>query len=164
MKFSTKLALAATVSMLAGGSPAFAQSAPAEAPSKAGPQLGSFGMDTDGMDKSVAPADDFYMFANGRWAAATAIPADKSNYGMFTALDDLSKERVKIVLDAEKDRKGSKAGDVYASYLDTANVEKLGLKPVQPWLQKVRSLKTKSAFEKLLPEAARNGVGALFGG
>ena len=164
MKFSIKLALVATVSMLAVGSPAIAQSAPAEAPATARPQLGSFGMDTDGMDKSVAPADDFYLFANGKWAAATAIPADKSNYGMFTALDDLSKERVKIVLDAEKDRKGSKAGDVYASYLDTATVEKLGLKPVQPWLKKVRGVKTKAAFERLLPEAARNGVGALFGG
>ena len=164
MKFSMKLALAATVSMLAVGSPAIAQSAPAEAPVKAGPQLGTFGIDTEGMDKSVAPADDFYLYANGKWAAATAIPADKSNYGMFTALDDLSKDRVKIVLEAEKDRKGSKAGDVYASYLDTATVEKLGMKPVQPWLKKVRGVKTKAAFEKLLPEAARNGVGALFGG
>ena len=106
----------------------------------------------------------FYLFANGKWAAKTEIPADKSNYGMFTALDDLSKDRVKIVLEAEKDRKGSKAGAVYASYLDTATVEKLGMKPLNPWLKQVRGVKTKAAFEKLLPTAARNGVGGLFGG
>ena len=103
-------------------------------------------------------------YANGKWAAKTEIPADKSNYGMFTALDDLSKDRVKLVLEAEKDRKGSKAGDVYASYLDAATVEKKGLKPIQPWLKQVRGIKSKAAFEKLLPTAARNGVGALFGG
>ncbi len=164
MKLSMKLALAATASMLALGTPAYAQTTPAEAPAKEGPQLGNFGMDTEGMDTSVAPAEDFYLYANGKWAAKTPIPADKSNYGMFTALDDLSKDRVKIVLEAEKDRKGSKAGDAYASYLDTAAVEKLGLKPVQPWLKQVRGLKNKAAFEKLLPTAARNGVGALFGG
>ena len=165
MKFSIKLALAATVSMVAIVSPAYAQSAPAaEAPVKEGAQLGTFGFDSEGMDKSVAPAEDFYLYANGKWAAETAIPADKSNYGMFTALDDLSKDRVKIVLEAEKDRKGSKAGDVYASYIDTAKVEKLGMKPVQPWLKQVRGVKSKAAFEKLLPVAARNGVGALFGG
>lgn len=166
MKFALKLALAASVSLASLAAPAFAQSQPdaSQAPAKEGAQLGTFGFDTAGMDISVSPADDFYGYANGKWAANTPIPADKSNYGMFTALDDLSKDRVKLVLDAEKDRAGSKAGDVYASYLDQATVEKMGLKPIQPWLKTVRSVKSKAAFEKLLPVAARNGVRALFGG
>jgi putative endopeptidase len=166
MKFALKLALAASVSLASLAAPAFAQSQSdaTQAPAKEAAQLGTFGFDTAGMDTSVSPADDFYGYANGKWAANTPIPADKSNYGMFTALDDLSKDRVKLVLDAEKDRAGSKAGDVYASYIDQATVEKTGLKPIQPWLKTVRSVKSKAAFEKLLPVAARNGVGALFGG
>ena len=165
MNFLKLCTLAASASALALAVPALAQTVPAsEAPAKDGPQLGSFGFDDSGMDASVAPGDDFYLFANGKWAAKTEIPADKSNYGMFTALDDLSKERVKLVLDAEKDVKGSKAGDIYASYLDVATVEKKGLKPIQPWLKQVRNIKSKAAFEKMLPTAARNGVGALFGG
>ncbi|QGY82168.1 M13 family peptidase [Sphingorhabdus lacus] len=154
--------------MLALSTPAMAENvAPpqeAETAAKSGPQLGTYGFDSEGMDTSVSPADDFYLYANGKWAEKTQIPADKSNYGMFTALDDLSKDRVKLVLEAEKDVKGSKAGDVYASYLDTATVEKKGLKPIQPWLKQVRGIKNKAAFEKMLPTAARNGVGALFGG
>lgn len=166
MKITKSWALGLTVSMLALSTPAVAGNvAPAqEAAPKSGPQLGTYGFDTEGMDTSVSPADDFYLYANGKWAEKTQIPADKSNYGMFTALDDLSKERVKLVLEAEKDVKGSKAGDVYASYLDTATVEKKGLKPIQPWLKQVRGIKSKAAFEKMLPTAARNGVGALFGG
>ncbi|MFN0046636.1 MAG: M13 family metallopeptidase [Sphingorhabdus sp.] len=165
MNFLKLCTLAASASALALAVPALAQTAPAsEAPAKDGPQLGSFGFDFEGMDPATAPGDDFYLFANGKWAAKTEIPADKSNYGMFTALDDLSKERVKLVLDAEKDVKGSKAGDIYASYLDVATVEKKGLKPIQPWLKQVRNIKSKAAFEKMLPTAARNGVGALFGG
>ena len=165
MNFLKLCTLAASASALALAVPALAQTVPAsEAPAKDGPQLGSFGFDDSGMDASVAPGDDFYLFANGKWAAKTEIPADKSNYGMFTALDDLSKERVKLVLDAEKDVKGSKAGDIYASYLDVATAEKKGLKPIQPWLKQVRNIKSKAAFEKMLPTAARNGVGALFGG
>jgi putative endopeptidase len=166
MKITKSWALGLTVSMLALSTPAVAENvAPAqEAAPKSGPQLGTYGFDTEGMDTSVSPADDFYLYANGKWAEKTQIPADKSNYGMFTALDDLSKERVKLVLEAEKDVKGSKAGDVYASYLDTATVEKKGLKPIQPWLKQVRGIKSKAAFEKMLPTAARNGVGALFGG
>ncbi len=166
MKITKSWALGLTVSMLALSAPAMAENVapPQEAAPKSGPQLGTYGFDTEGMDTAVSPADDFYLYANGKWATKTQIPADKSNYGMFTALDDLSKERVKLVLEAEKDVKGSKAGNVYASYLDTATVEKKGLKPIQPWLKQVRGIKSKAAFQKMLPTAARNGVGALFGG
>ena len=106
MNFALKIALAASVSLASLATPAFAQSQSdtKQETAKEGPQLGTFGFDTAGMDSSVSPADDFYGFANGKWAANTPIPADKSNYGMFTALDDLSKDRVKIVLEAEKAR------------------------------------------------------------
>ncbi|MGL5839830.1 MAG: M13 family metallopeptidase [Sphingorhabdus sp.] len=162
MKFRSLWLATASVS-LAVSAPAFAQEAKQTEEQK-GPQLGSFGFDTSGMDKSVEPGDDFYQYANGAWAKRTEIPADKSNYGMFTALDDLSKERVAGVLKEESSKKGNKAGDAYASYMDEAAVEKLGLKPIQPWLKQVRAVRSKADFEKLLPIAARNGVGALFGG
>ena len=67
-------------------------------------ELGTFGFDRTGMDMSVDPGDDFYSYANGVWAANTEIPADKSNYSMFGALDDLSKDRTrKIIMDAAED-------------------------------------------------------------
>ena len=59
------------------------------------PQYGAFGFDTAGMDPSVAPGDDFFGYANGTWARNTPIPADKSRYGMFNVLDDLSRERTR---------------------------------------------------------------------
>jgi putative endopeptidase len=111
MKITKSWALGLSVSMLALSTPAMAENvAPpqeAETAAKSGPQLGTYGFDSEGMDTSVSPADDFYLYANGKWAEKTQIPADKSNYGMFTALDDLSKDRVKLVLEAEKDVKGS---------------------------------------------------------
>ena len=81
-----------------GSAPLAAARAPEAAPAAAAPaapkpEYGTFGFDTAGMDKSIAPGNDFYGFANGTWAKNTPIPADKSNYGMFTVLDDLSRER-----------------------------------------------------------------------
>ena len=78
-----------------GSAPLTAAPAPGAAPAAAAPaapkpEYGTFGFDTAGMDKSIAPGDDFYEFANGTWAKNTPIPADKSNYGMFNVLDDLS--------------------------------------------------------------------------
>jgi putative endopeptidase len=165
MKINKLWLAAASVSLIALSISAPARAEGQKAAEKqTGPQLGTYGFDASGMDKSVEPGDDFYQYANGKWAERTEIPADKSNYGMFTALADLSQERVAAVLKAEQAKKGSKAGDAYASYMDEAAVEKLGLKPIEPWLKKIRAVKSHADFEKLLPEAARNGVGALFGG
>ncbi len=176
MKRSLKLALVLSASVAAFATPASAQqesgatdkgemaNKTSTAAKSDGPQLGSFGFDAAGMDSAVKPGDDFYNFANGKWTAATVIPSDKSNYGMFTALSDLSKERVGKILDGVKDKAGSKIGDAYASYLDTATVEAKGLAPIKPWLGKIRAVKNRAALEKLMPTAARNGVRGFFGG
>ncbi|WP_420822423.1 M13 family metallopeptidase [Sphingosinithalassobacter portus] len=133
--------------------------APASAP---GPQIGSFGFDVAGMDRSVAPGDDFYGYANGTWAQETAIPADKSSYGMFTALDDLSRERTQSILQQEA-AKGSKIGTAYTTYLDRDHIDSLGLAPIQPWLDQIKALTAKSGYAALAAQADRNGVGIPFG-
>lgn len=127
-------------------------------------QIGSFGFDMTGKDSSVAPGDDFYAFANGTWARNTQIPADKSNYGMFTLLADLSQERTRAILDAARGDASSKIGRAYASYLDEARVEALGLAPIQPWLDRVRGLENRADYIALAAEADRAGIGGLFGG
>ena len=102
---SRLLATAALGAVLMAAAPAVAKEkaapAPAAAPA-AKPELGMFGFDIAGMDTSVQPGDDFYAYANGTWAKNTTIPADKSNYGMFTALGDLSQQRTREILDAAK--------------------------------------------------------------
>ena len=69
---------------------------------------------------------------------SSIIPADKSNYGAFTALRDLSQQRVRDILDAAKDDPGSAIGAAYASFLDEATVESRGMTPIQPWLDEIR--------------------------
>ncbi|SEM61746.1 putative endopeptidase [Sphingomonas gellani] len=127
-----------------------------------GPQIGTFGFDTAGMDRSVAPGDDFYDFAGGTWAKNTAIPADKSSYGAFDTLADLSRDRTRVILEEEK-AKGSKIGTAYATYNDTAAIEAKGLAPIQPWLNKVKALSDKAGYAALVAEADRNGISIPFG-
>jgi putative endopeptidase len=161
-----KLAVIASVSLsaIAAASPAVANTAGETTAANEGPELGTFGFDEKGMDRATAPGDNFYLFANGEWLKTTEIPADKSNYGMFTKLDDLSKERVKGLLEAAAKDPKSKMGVAYATYLDEAAIEKKGLAPIQSILKQVRAVKTHKQFEALLPTLAPKGVGALFGG
>src|SRR3546814_19351620 len=83
------------------------------------------------MDRTVLPGNDFYAYANGAWAKATAIPADKSNYGMFTELADLSQQRTRDILEAAKRDPNSKIGRAYTAYLDAGAGEAKGLAPLE---------------------------------
>ena len=124
---------------------------------------GSFGIDVAGMDKSVAPGDDFYGYVNGDWARNTAIPADKASYGAFDTLADLSRNRTRAILEAQQ-AKGSKIGIAYAGYLDTAAIEGKGLAPIKPWLDRIKGLNDKAGYPALVAEAEINGIGGPFGG
>ena len=57
------------------------------------------GIDIDGFDQSVRPQDDLYQYAAGRWLMRTEIPADKSKYGSFTALDDAARETLREIIE-----------------------------------------------------------------
>ena len=101
---------------------ATAAAGPVAPPTADRPQIGNFGFDEAGMDRSVAPGDNFYQYANGTWAKTTPIPPDKSNYGMFTMLDDLSRKRTREILDEAIKDPNSKIGNAYAAFLDEPGI------------------------------------------
>ncbi|MCM8731325.1 M13 family metallopeptidase [Hephaestia sp. GCM10023244] len=164
----TSLLATAAIATFAG-----AQTAPAENPlAKAaiGPvqpatanhaQLGDFGIDRAGMATSVMPGDDFYRYVNGIWQDKTTIPADRSSYGMFHALQDLSLDRTKGILEAAQQQPGSKIGDFYASFMDEAAVNAKGVAPVKPWLAAIKAAGDKTALATEMARLARIGVGGL---
>ena len=135
----------------------------AAAPATAKPEIGDFGFDTAGMDRSIDPADDFFGYASGNWAKRTPIPADKASFGAFDVLQDLSQQRTKGILEtAARDAK-SPIGAAYAAYLDTAAIEAKGLAPIRPWLDKIKALQSKDGYAALVAEAEHNGIGGPFG-
>jgi len=143
---------------LAGGG-LLVLAAPASA---AKPQYGSFGFDFSGMDKSVKPGDDFYAFANGGWAKATPIPADRSNFGMFTVLDELSIKRSREIVERFARTPGSRIGDLYASFMDESAVEKAGFTPLKATIDSIRAIGDKSALAATFAELHKSGVTAPF--
>jgi len=137
-------------------------SPPSKAQPTTAPAVGTFGFDSAGMDRAVAPGDDFYAFANGGWAKATPIPPDRSNLGMFTRLDDLNRERVRGILEAGRKAPGSRAGAAYAAFLDEAAIEAKGLEPARPWLDRIDAVASPAAYARLVAQAAREGVAGPF--
>ncbi len=135
--------------------------APAEAER---PQIGSFGFDVAGMDRSVDAGDNFYRFANGNWDRVTEIPADRANYGMFTLLDDLSRTRTREILDEATRTPGSRIGDFYASFMDEAAVNAAGITPLRPMLAEIKAIRDRSQWAAQVGRLFRRGVEGPFNG
>lgn len=123
------------------------------------------GIDKSTFDESVRPQDDLFRYVNGTWLKTKEIPADKSNYGSFNALADLSEERLKEIIElaAKSSPKYpnpdmQKVGDLYLSYMDSVTIEKLGIKPVQPTLKTINALKSIKDLPALFAELGKLGV------
>jgi putative endopeptidase len=134
-------------------------------------RYGTWGVDLDGMDRSVKPGDDFFKYVNGKWAATTQIPADQTRYGAFNMLRDLSEARVRAILDrwaADKSLKpGSdeaKVATLYRSFLDEAAAEKADIKPLQPYLDAVKKAKSRDDIARTMGRSPVSFGRAFFGG
>ncbi len=121
-------------------------------------------LDTSTFDRSVRPQDDLYLYVNGTWLQNTEIPADKSNFGSFIELADLSQERIRTLIEktAESEHpKGSdaqKVGDFYKSFMNVELVNEKGMSPLQEQLEKIRSLGSHADVLKYFGTLQKMGV------
>lgn len=128
------------------------------------------GINTDNMDKSVKPNDNFFRYVNGLWLDKTEIPSDKTTWGSFNELrQNTDKDALVILKDASKNPKyksntdQGKALNLYKSIIDTTARNKQGLQPLKPYLVKINAIKNISDLQKLLIEMEPIGGIGFFG-
>ena len=99
------------------------------------------------LDTSVDPADDFFQYANGGYVENLVIPADRTRYGSFDLLSQLSENRLKALVEGFSGDASLAAGtdeakirDLYNSYMDEAAVEALDAQPLEPILAGIRGI------------------------
>ena len=165
MSLKTGCASAFLVALLAGcangDSSAPNEQAPSASAGKSGVVLGN-------LDRSVRPQDDFFRFVNGNWLAITEIPADRSNYGAFTLLQEDAERNLRSILDEAAKQPGDagsdrqKIGDYYASFMDEATIESRGLEPLKDELTRIDQIASRQDLARYMGEAQRLGVAHPF--
>jgi putative endopeptidase len=164
-----KLLLSAAAMAILSGVPACADDAGANtAQASLAPQhQGAWGFDLTGRDTSVSPGKDFYDYANGAYVKGLVIPPDRTRYGAFDALQALSEQQVKAVLEAAVAKPNpspdeARVAHFYKAFMDEGRVEALGARPLAADLAAIRAAKNREDLARLMGRANSSFMSSVF--
>ena len=126
----------------------------------------ALGFDPEEFDPAVRPQDDLYGYVNGKWLRETPIPADRSNYGAFTRLEEDVERNLKALMEEAAQAQhpqGSdeqKAADFYRSFMDSAAVEAAGPGALAGTLAAIDRVRSVGELAELFGALGRLGVGS----
>lgn len=126
------------------------------------------GIESQYFDNSTKPTDDFYQHINGVWLKNNSIPDDKSIWGTFVILDEKSRSQIHDIVNNVLSKSFSrgtdeqKVADLYSSFMNENEINKLGYQPIQAEIAKVNSLETKKDIASLVANFSKIGVTTPF--
>jgi putative endopeptidase len=129
------------------------------------------GIDPSFVDSKVRPQDDLFRHVNGKWLADSPIPPDRPLDGAFYKLRDKSEADLRAIIEetaAKPDNapgsEARKVGDLFASFMDEARADRLGIQPLREDLAEISSIKSKADLIRALGKYGREGDEGTFGG
>lgn len=124
------------------------------------------GIDTEFIDSTVAPGDDFYRHVNGKWLDTYQIPADRSkDGGLYFLRDDAEKHVREIVEKIAAEQPGSRIGALYNAFMDVETLEEKGISPLIEELEPILRANSAEDLAQVMGELDRAGAaGGIFGG
>ena len=134
------------------------------------------GINLDYMDNTVKPNENFFKHVNGKWLETTEIPADRTRWGSFDELRQKTDEDALAILkSAMSDNKdfekievlpGSdqeKAVQLFQTIMDSVSRNEQGIKPLEPFLEKIDAIKDINDLQSFLIEMEPAGGAGFFG-
>lgn len=126
-------------------------------------------IETQFIDSTIKPGNDFFRFVNGKWLDTVKIPEDKIAVGGFNQLAEDNREKLKNLLEEALKNDGTagsieqKIGDFYGSGMDTATRDKRGYEPIKPMLAAIDNIKDLPSLMVYVTDAYKRGDGSIIG-
>ncbi|MEO5891287.1 MAG: M13 family metallopeptidase [Ferruginibacter sp.] len=113
-----------------------------------------------GIDSSIKPGKNFFMYVNHTWYDSAQIPPSQSGVGAYMFMNYPQRLRLQGILDSvskANNATGSieqQLGNFYASGMDTTTINQRGYEPVKPVLAVIDSISDLTALMKFVANAA----------
>ncbi|MGH9501035.1 MAG: M13 family metallopeptidase [Terriglobales bacterium] len=125
----------------------------AAGPPDAMPALEHFSPDQ--VDRTLDPCSDFFQYSCSKWIKANPIPADQAAAGTSTKLFVWNTAAVRSTLEEAANASNrtpveQQAGDYYAACMDEATLNKRGIEPLKPELDRIAGLQDKSQLPEVI--------------
>ncbi|MDP2455085.1 MULTISPECIES: M13 family metallopeptidase [unclassified Kaistella] len=120
-----------------------------------------------GLDTSIKPGDNFFMYVNKKWYDATPIPATQAGVGAYMFMNFPQRIRLQGILESVSKGQfpaGSveqKVGDFYAAGMDTITIEKRGYEPIKRTLSRIESIRDVKSLMSFVAEGIKVGNGSI---
>jgi putative endopeptidase len=119
------------------------------------------------MSRTVKPGDDFFGYVNEGWIAATPIPAGYWDYGQTSILGATVDRQVKQLIEASLATRAPRGsteqlvGDAYASFLNTAEIERRGFTRLRAELGRIVASRTPEAIARWMANPSSSSIIAI---
>lgn len=116
------------------------------------------------MDTTVSPKEDFFRYVNGAWMDQVDMPADRGRWGSFDELRKTTSDQVLTILESSSLENFEKGSDQYKAFvfyqvaMDTQHANKLGVQPIQTYLDKVETIEDANGLQSFIEEVEQSGL------
>ncbi|MCF1194085.1 M13 family metallopeptidase [Mangrovimonas futianensis] len=135
------------------------------------------GIELKNMDTLVKPSEDFFKYVNGTWLENNEIPADRTRWGSFDELRQMTDEdalgilksamasdnkdmaQIKVMPGSDQE----KAIKIYETIMDTVARDNQGLEPIKPYLAEIDGISNLADLQAYLIKMEPQGGAGFLG-